>query len=99
VLLAYGMTFPDRTILFNFFIPMRARTFIILLIGMQVLFFHSYMASGIAVVAHLGGMLFGYLYLKKVWRVRALAGEIRWRLRRRRFRVVGRKEHERFPFN
>lgn len=96
VLLAYGMTFPDRTILFNFFIPMKARTFIILLIGMQLLFFHGYMASGVAVVAHLGGMLFGYLYLKKAWRLRELASDIRWKIRRRRFRVVGRNGDDRF---
>jgi len=100
VVLAYGLTFPERIILFNFFIPMRAKYFLIVIIAMQVLFFRSYMASGVAAIAHLGGMLFGYLYLKRVWRVRALLEEIRWRLRRRRFRLIGRgRDRDSYPFH
>src|SRR5262245_26731206 len=99
LLVAFGMTFPDRTILFNFIIPMKAKTFVILLVAMQVLFYSQYAASNVAVVAHLGGMLFGYLYLKKAWRVKNLASDIRWRLRRRRFRVIGRNGDDRFPFH
>jgi hypothetical protein len=33
-------------------------------------------------------MLVGWLYLKRVWRLNELYREVRWRLRRRRFRVM-----------
>ena len=92
LLLAYGMTFPDRMVLFNFIIPMRAKYFVLVIIVMQIFSFWPYLGSRIAVAAHLGGMLFGYLYLKRAWRVRELWAEIRWRVRRRRFRVIDREE-------
>jgi hypothetical protein len=46
--------------------------------------------------------VFGYAYLKRVWRVADLYREIRWRLRRRRFRVIKRRGGNgdtRFPFH
>jgi hypothetical protein len=43
-------------------------------------------------------MLFGYLYLKRARRVRRLVEEIRWRLRRRRFRVMDRDDTN-YPYH
>jgi membrane associated rhomboid family serine protease len=50
--------------------------------------------DGVAHFAHLGGMLFGYLYLKRAWRVRRFVEEIRWRFRRRRFRVMDKTDRD-----
>lgn len=102
LVLAYGMLFPNRTILLWFVIPLSARWLVILIVVTQILFYSSFVSSNIAVVAHLGGMLFGYLYLKKVWRIRNFVDEIRWRVRRRRFRVMrrgGNGDPGSFPFH
>jgi membrane associated rhomboid family serine protease len=97
VMLAYGFLFPNRQILFWFIFPMRAISFVILCTGIE-LFSLIGMQDGIAHFAHLGGMLFGYLYLKRVWRLREFWNEIRWRLRRRRFRIM-RDRDEKYPFH
>jgi membrane associated rhomboid family serine protease len=63
VLLAYGLLFPDRTILL-IFIPIKARHF---LWFMGLLAFYSSISggnSGVSNVAHLGGLLVGYLYIR-----------------------------------
>jgi hypothetical protein len=45
-------------------------------------------------------MLFGYLYLKRAWRIREWLAELRWRARRRRFRVFEqREENDRYPYH
>jgi membrane associated rhomboid family serine protease len=89
LLAAYGILFPDRTILLYFVIPIKAKYFVIL---MGLLAFWSSVTatgSGVAHVAHLGGMLFGWLYLRHGWgdrgfRLRFRPPSIRaWRERRR----------------
>ena len=67
VLLAFGMTFPNQVIYLNFFFPIKAKYFVI---GYGLLELYNGFAvsnSGIAHFAHLGGMLFGYLLIRK-WR-------------------------------
>jgi membrane associated rhomboid family serine protease len=63
VLLAFGMLFPDRIIYWLIF-PIPAKYFVMILGG--IAFFSTVMTanSGIAHVAHLGGMLCGYIYMK-----------------------------------
>ena len=64
VLLAYGLLFPDRTILFFFVIPMKVRHFVWV---MGLLAFYSSISggnSGVSNVAHLGGLLVGYVYIR-----------------------------------
>ncbi len=73
ILVAFGMTFPERTItlLVFFVIPvsMKAKRLVMLFAGIELLSYLSYgQAEGIARFAHLGGMLVGYLYLKVVMR-------------------------------
>ena len=97
VMLAYGLLFPNRQILVWLMFPMRAISFVILCVGIEM-FTLLNLQDGVAHFAHLGGMLFGYLYLKRVWRVRRFWNELRWRLRRRRFRVM-RSEDDRYPFH
>jgi membrane associated rhomboid family serine protease len=100
VMLAYGMTFPDRQILFWFIFPMKAKHFVLLLAGIELWVSSQYVSDGIGHFAHLGGMLFGYLYMKRAWRVKDWIAELRWRARRRRFRVFDeRHEKDRYPYH
>jgi membrane associated rhomboid family serine protease len=69
LLLAFGMLFPNRTIMPLFPpIPMKARTFVIVF-GVLELLLGLWGRSGIAHFAHLGGMLGGYLMIR-YWRSR-----------------------------
>ena len=52
-------------------------------------------ADGVAHLAHVGGALVGFLYLKRVWRVREFLAGLRWKLQRRRFRVMDDPEKDR----
>jgi membrane associated rhomboid family serine protease len=104
LLLAFGVLYPDRTIWFNFLFPIKAKYFV-MIIG-AVTFLSSIGASGggVSHVAHLGGMIFGYLYLKRglaksAGRNLNLAGTLRqryqeWKLQRakRKFQVYLRKQ-------
>jgi membrane associated rhomboid family serine protease len=65
VLLAYGILFGDRVIYFFGVFPMRARYFIMLIAGMEVVSLLSAGMGGskVANMAHIGGLITGYLYL------------------------------------
>ena len=63
VLLAFGVLFPDRPIFLYFIIPIKAKWFV-LIMGL-IEFVGSFQpGSGISHLDHLGGMIFGYLYLR-----------------------------------
>lgn len=64
VLLAFGMMFPDRIIFFNFFIPIKAKYFVMIYGAIELISGFSGMKTGIAHFAHLGGMIFGFILLK-----------------------------------
>ncbi|MGA3158580.1 MAG: rhomboid family intramembrane serine protease [Steroidobacteraceae bacterium] len=69
ILLAYGMAFPRRQLLFLFLIPIRAWLFVTLYglfeLGMGVFGYEQ----GVAHFAHIGGMVGGYLLIR-YWRAR-----------------------------
>lgn len=103
ILMAYALMFPDQTILFGFLIPMKSKYFV-MIIGAVVLL-QSFSAtvggqrSGVAVLAHLGGLVAGYLLLrgKKLQaqvRQPVIAGYKEWKLRRakKKFEVYLRKQ-------
>ena len=70
ILLAYGLTFPNRIVVPLFPpIPMRAITFVFLFGLLELYLGVSGGAPGVANFAHLGGMLFGFLLLR-YWRRR-----------------------------
>jgi membrane associated rhomboid family serine protease len=91
LLLAWALIYPHRRILFMFIFPLPARVFVAI-IG-AVAFFSALGDAGSTVsnVAHLGGLLVGWLYLKGprdlqlAWQYRLS----RWRMERmrRRFNV------------
>ena len=74
ILLAFGLLFPERIIIFIVF-PIPAKWFVAILGGLAFFSSISATGSGIAHVAHLGGMLCGFLYLRSG---RVVSG-IKWR--------------------
>ena len=106
VLVAYGLVFPEQTVLFGFLIPMKSKYFVMIIGG--VVFLSSYLAvvgsrgSGVAELAQLGGLVAGYLIL----RGRKLRVDVRqpvllayrdWKMRRakKKFEVYLRKQDSR----
>lgn len=64
VLMAYGLWFPNRIVLLAFLFPLRVRHVIVFLIIVELLHAIESTGAGIAYAAHLGGMAFGYVYLR-----------------------------------
>jgi membrane associated rhomboid family serine protease len=64
LLLAYGMIFPDRPIYLYMIVPIKAKWFAVIMGVMEFVASYSDAGSGISHVAHLGGMLFGFFYLR-----------------------------------
>ena len=96
LLLAYGMAYPDRYIYLYFLIPIKAKYLVLILgaIELLALAINTPGGDGIARFAHLGGLLFGYVYLKKdrfVYQVRRVLDRS---TRQRKLKVVRFHEEE-----
>jgi membrane associated rhomboid family serine protease len=85
---AFGTVFARRTVLFMFFFPMQARTMAMILVGLNLFYLFSQPGSGVSHIAHLGGALTAYLYLNRAWRIGEFYRELRWKVRRRKFKVM-----------
>ncbi len=107
LLLAFGVLFPEATVLFSFLFPIKAKYFVLIMGAIAFLSTLGSTGSGVSHVAHLGGMIFGYAYLRSQ-RTRGsnLLGELhekyeQWRFQRakRKFRVyMNKKESDRDRF-
>jgi len=64
LLLAYGLYFPTREIYLYFLFPIQARYFVMIAGAIAFLSSVGSSGGGVAHVAHLGGLLVGYLYLR-----------------------------------
>ena len=64
VLLAYGLLFPDRPIFLWLVIPIKAKWFVLIMGLIEFVSSLSGPGTGVSHIAHLGGMLFGFLYLR-----------------------------------
>jgi membrane associated rhomboid family serine protease len=63
LLLAFGMLFPEQEILLMFLFPIKAKYFVMIAAGM--VFLGSFSLSGpVSDLAHLGGMVVGYIYFR-----------------------------------
>ena len=68
ILLAFGMMFPDQYIILLFPpIPIKAKYFVVIYGGIELISGVGNLNVGIAHFAHLGGMLFGYIMIR-YWR-------------------------------
>ena len=79
LLLAFGWLFPNRIIYFNFLFPIPAKYFV-MIFGLLEFFYASRggTGGGVAHLTHLGGLLFGILYMAYP--------AIRRKIRRERYR-------------
>ena len=68
ILLAFGMSYPEeRIFIFPLPVPIKAKWFVILYAAIELGSALTSRGDGVAHVAHLGGMLFGYILIK-FWR-------------------------------
>jgi membrane associated rhomboid family serine protease len=64
VMVAFGLTFPDRVIFVGFFLPMKAKFAVFLFAGIDLYMGLVGSPDGVAHFAHLGGALVGFILLK-----------------------------------
>lgn len=88
VMLAYALNWPNSLIWIYAIFPIKAKYLVLILGGVS--FYSAFLGAsdGIAHFAHLGGLVVGFVYLKKGWEVRAHFDGLRKRLRRRKFTIV-----------
>jgi membrane associated rhomboid family serine protease len=107
LLLAFGVLFPDTKVLMSFLFPIKAKYLVMIYGAVELLSALGSGNSGISNVAHLGGMLFGLLYLKvpfpgtRLVRLPDVGGWYRqWKMQRakRKFQVYMKKHDGRGPF-
>ncbi len=101
ILLAYGLLYPDRTVYFYFLFPVKMKYFVFIIGAIALYSSITVTHSGIAHLAHLGGMVFGYIYLRWgnpwVW-ARIYLDQIRLARRKRRLRIIpGNKDDDSKP--
>ena len=92
--MGYGMVFAERTVLFMMIFPIKARTMAIIMFALSFFYLVGQTGSGISHIAHLGGGVTGFLYLKRAWRVGAFYRELRWKMQRRKFKVMTQEDDD-----
>ncbi len=63
LLLAYGLLFGERIVYFFMVFPMKARYFVMILAAMELATLVGGENEGVATLAHLGGLVSGFLFL------------------------------------
>ncbi|MBS1858350.1 MAG: rhomboid family intramembrane serine protease [Acidobacteria bacterium] len=63
LLLAYGVCYPDQTVLMGFLFPIRAKYMVMIYAAIELWMSFS-VNTGVSNIAHLGGMAVGFVYLK-----------------------------------
>jgi len=100
ILLACAIVFPDRqVIMFPIPIKMTMRTFVIVMTILEFLATFGLGGSNISHICHFGGMLVGYLYLRRgsfLYNVRNTVTDWQHKRNRRRFEVYINK-HKKEP--
>jgi membrane associated rhomboid family serine protease len=72
LLLAFGMLFPNQTVLMSFLFPIKAK-YMVMIFG-AIAFLSSFQGgSTVSNLAHLGGMIFGFAYMKSQFGTRIAA--------------------------
>ena len=97
ILMAYGMLFPDRMVYLYFLFPIKVKHFVILMGSVALFSSMSASGSGIAHITHLGGMIFGYLYLKN-WDIKEIFRQAYLKLKyhrlKRKLRVISKDDDQ-----
>ena len=88
LLMAWALLFPYREILFMFIFPLQARMFVLIVGAIAFLSAVGSSGTGVSNLAHLGGLLAGWLYLKGP---RDFREELRYRITKWRMERMRRK--------
>jgi membrane associated rhomboid family serine protease len=64
VLLAFGVCYPEQTVLMNFLFPIKAKYMVMIYAAIALYGSMGTLNSGVSNIAHLGGMVVGFVYLK-----------------------------------
>lgn len=97
LLLAFGLLYPRQPIFIWFVLPVPAWIFVAIYGGITLLSALQGPGSGISHISHLGGMIFGLVYLRGGWLYyRTRRGYNEWRLRqaREKFEVYMQEKDE-----
>jgi len=105
LLVAFGVCYPNQTVLMSFLFPIKAKYMVMIYAGVALLMSMS-VNSGVSNIAHLGGMVVGFFYLKSrlpklKLRLPDWQGAYRqWKLQRakKKFQVYMRKHGDRGPW-
>jgi len=99
LLLAFGLLFPEQPILFFFLFPIPAKYFVMIIGAVSFMLTFGSTGDGVSHVAHLGGMVWGFLYLRYRYDRLDLIGPMLkkyqdWKLQRarRKFQVYMKKQ-------
>jgi len=71
LLVAYAVMFPNQIMYLYFLIPMKVKYAVILFVALEFFGSMGSTPDGIGHLAHLGGAVVGFIYLKLDWRLRA----------------------------
>ena len=97
IMLGWALLFPDRLIYLYMLIPVKAKWFVLFIGSIELLNEFSQPGSGVSHIAHLGGLLFGYIYIRGLGlpnRVQRRYDDWRRARLRKRFEIFMRR-HER----
>jgi membrane associated rhomboid family serine protease len=101
ILLAYGLIYPNQIVYFYFLFPIKMKHFVWIIGGIALYSSIASGQSGIAHLAHLGGMVFGYLYLRGIhpWdQFKLYLDQRRLTRLKRRFQVIpGKRDDDTKP--
>jgi len=67
LMIAFGILYPEMPIWFFGILPLKGKHFVVLLVGLQLLFAAARL-DGVSIAAHLGGMAAGALLVTGLWR-------------------------------
>ena len=91
ILLAYGWFFPNRIIYIYLLFPIKAKYFVMIFGAIELYASLVGTSGGIAHITHLGGMVFGFIYLNypRIWRFLYLYYmKWKWLKRKRHYKVI-----------
>jgi len=74
LLVAYAVMFPNRTIYLYFLIPLKVKYAVAIFVVLEFMATLSANPDGIGHLAHLGGAVVGFIYIKLDWRLKKLFG-------------------------